>query len=113
MLETPVADEEYAGWIFEKSNAIAVAIDSTPLVLVRRDRLRIQLEATPIYAIIIVLKMGVESLIGGELIAMGWLAVPRTRFLGEGALSETRFLGGMRATSRRGIQRKMCNTKSI
>jgi hypothetical protein len=40
-----------------------VAIDPTPLVLVRRDRLRIQLKATPIYAIIIVFEMGVKSLI--------------------------------------------------
>lgn len=63
VLETPVADEEYAGWIFEQSDAIAVAIDPTPLMLVRRDRLRIQLETTPIYAIIIIFKMGVESLI--------------------------------------------------
>jgi hypothetical protein len=58
-----VADKEYAGWIFEKSDAIAVAIDPTPLVLVRRDRLRIQLKATLIYAIIIVFEMGVKSLI--------------------------------------------------
>ena len=40
-----------------------MAIDPTPLVLVRRNRLRIQLETTPIYAIIIVFKIGVESLI--------------------------------------------------
>jgi hypothetical protein len=38
-------------------------IDLTPLVLVRCNRLSIQLKATLIYAIIIVFKKGVKSLI--------------------------------------------------
>ena len=39
-----------------------MAIDPTALVLVRREKLRIQLNATPIYAIIIVSEMGAKSL---------------------------------------------------